>query len=97
MLYDKRWDKKLKKPRVYTLKNLIAWLEHQPAHLQYNFGDAENCLLGQFAHAMGARDPAKTSNALSLRDPFWHIANPPRTAWSTFGAARERARALIRK
>lgn len=49
MLYDPKWDTKTDQ---FTLKNLIAWLEKQPADERYVYTDAERCLLGQWVQSI---------------------------------------------
>lgn len=76
----------------FTLENLIAWLEQRDPSEPYRKANVERCLLGQFAAAMGAFNPAKKSLELEQIDPFYHIAF---MGAPTFGAALERARAAM--
>jgi hypothetical protein len=87
------------KPEVkadpFSLESLIAWLEKQPAGDVYCWSDTEQCLLGQWARAMGVpeKEVANKSTELDTCAPFDDIAllSP-----FTFGAALERAIAAAR-
>lgn len=50
MLYDKQWDKK---PEVFSLKGLIAWLETQDPSTRYNFLDVRDCLITRYLESNG--------------------------------------------
>lgn len=76
----------------FSLENLIAWLEGQAPDAGYDWSDAGQCVLGQFAAAMGAEDAELESLTLGSVKPFDDVAlNSP----YTFGAALERARASL--
>ena len=85
MLYDPRWDQQTKAV-PYSLEDLIAWLEKQPAKKSYCWRDARTCLLGQYAAAIGQRLP--------LYSIPIHLAGVVLQEPLTFGAALDRARRL---
>ena len=80
------------KPDVFSLESLIAWLEKMPADNAYNAANPRECLLGQWIMSAGVDDPTITSVTMGNRMPFNDIAvaRP-----YTFGAALDRARALL--
>lgn len=47
MLYDKRWDYKVKAD-PFTLESLIAWLEKRLATGRYSYVTCGHCLLAQY-------------------------------------------------
>jgi len=84
---------------IFSLENLIAWLERQPADMSYNwasFDDCPGCLITQYLH----------SHRLKFRDGYPRICHElggrivlaisARYPW-TFGAALERACAILEK
>jgi len=83
MLYDKRWDAKIKLEP--TLANLINWLEQQPLNLEYPFVDSTRCLL---AEAFGFE--ASIQATLMGSDLYEVARGWPRT----YRAALKRARQL---
>lgn len=101
MLYDKRWDKTETKPDVFSLENLIVWLEKQPADKVYCYADNGNCLLGQYFIAHGHTDVAVGGETVWLGDAKSHTLPDSfrklAVYWPrTFGAALKRARAYQR-
>ncbi len=94
MLLDTKnpyWQRQVKAD-PFTLENLIAWLEKRDPWERYIVMDVDHCLLGQFAFAMGASDPGKKSLELGDITPFDDVAFK---GAPSFGAALERARALV--
>lgn len=91
MLYDPKWEKTETKADPFSLENLIAWLEKQPADKPYLASEPEICLLGQFSTSMGATCATTKSIDLADAEPFGEIAlrHP-----HTFGDALRRARAV---
>lgn len=92
MLYDLKWDLQTQAD-PFTVEKMIAWLEKQPADEEYNPFIPSICLVGQFCSAHGVRDvPVALHGWLSF------IAFGD-TAWApmTFGAALERALAIVEK
>jgi hypothetical protein len=59
MLYDPNWNKPTtdtkKKPGVFTLDGLIAWLETKDPNEKYRYLSIHRCLLAQYFHAKGFR------------------------------------------
>ena len=96
MLYDPKWEAPTEtKADPFSLESLIAWLEKQPAECSYDWQFIPNCLLGQWARAMGVSGEyaiLNRSKALGMSTPFSGIAlfSP-----CTFGAALERARKAL--
>ena len=98
MLYNKDWDVKTKD--LFTLDNLIAWLETKDPTMPYNFHWPDSCLLGQWA-----RNEDITAFNIQIEGSFVYKVNEERwdlfsfnpiacqEPW-TFGAALERAKAL---
>jgi len=78
----------------YSIENLIAWLETKPADEGYDWTDADNCLLGQWAAANGAHDPREISLNLAEDDTFYHIALE-KIGDCYFGSALHRARSEL--
>ena len=105
MLYDPKWEQQTK-ANPFSLENLIAWLEKQPADAEYEFCQWENCLLAQWLLTIDPTSrPARgrTSgffySALGQTidlTRFRHIALPLDSYQrvGTFGAALERARSI---
>lgn len=103
MLYDPKWEVETKspvKPDVYALSTLIAWLEKQPTKKEYDFWDCDGaCLISQYMTSCGMEslvwDEDRNSSkytAFCNDTNFDDIAFP---SPHTFGAALERARALL--
>lgn len=96
MLYDKRWDAKVKAD-PHTLESLIAWLEKQPAAKRYQFMNCSGrCLYGQYLEAMGHSYEAETKLWSGRRYLFRSFVYEEIAGLypCTFGAALARARAL---
>ena len=101
MLYDPKWEVETK-PDVFSLENLVAWAEKQPAEKEYDFCCTQ-CYLGQYFEAHGYQvamlgtdnvtfvDRGK-ARRVDLPPHFNAIAqDEPRT----FGAALSRARKAL--
>lgn len=99
MLYDPKWEVQTK-PDVFSLENLIAWLEKQPTTAVYNYVDCGGrCLFGQYMAAHGF--PWKMVIGMNILDTggddgfrfkqFVYDRIATQKPW-TFGAALERAR-----
>lgn len=87
------------KPDVFSLEGLIAWLERQPAEIEYDFVDCKGgCLIGLYASGMGQPDITAPDGFYAIHDYFadrditYHVST--QIPW-TFGAALSRARALL--
>lgn len=78
-----------------SVAGFIAWLEKHPAHAEYFWSSGSVCACGKYAESIGQyRDwmGRIVSRNYLIWDKLDHIAHArPRT----FGAALERARALI--
>lgn len=97
-----------KKPDVFSLAGLIAWLEKQPPEREYNFFDCDGtCLLHQYLDAQGHQWPGFGSVA-KPDGPYRRLGDikvgpgptddidlkvASKFPW-TYGAALIRARAL---
>lgn len=100
MLYNPKWEQKTKAD-PFTLEGLIAWLEHQPVSKKYNYMNCQGrCLYGQYMKSVGVcwDEAAPTGHSpdphRAFREKVYLIAC--RSAGpSIFGAALERARALL--
>lgn len=97
MLYDPKWEKKVADP--LALECIIAWLATMPADQKYNYGDiCGACLYSQYLVGLGYESGIK--DAHSSRQLWKDLHNPQTIGvacdrpW-TFGAALERARAVI--
>lgn len=101
MLYDPKWGKTTKAD-PFSLKSLIAWLEQQPAAGKYCYSESGHCLLARYLTAMGFegvgispwtyRHLPDREDRKELPDGWNNIAfGYP----FTFGAALERARAVL--
>lgn len=94
MLYDPKWAPT--KTDVHALPTLIAWLEKQPANMDYPYRDCRGlCLLGQYWLAHG--HPWREGIYGEMQQPTggeWgiKIAAP---GPHTFGAALVRARQFL--
>lgn len=94
MLYDKRWDAKVKAD-PFSLESLIAWLEKQNPAKRYDYIDSSNCVIAQYLKACGAAEydlaPSELERLGWLDIARW--GSEP----ETFGAALARARAELAK
>ena len=98
MLYNKDWDVKTKD--LFTLDNLIAWLETKDPTEVYSFHWPDSCLLGQWARNVdasafnmrieGSFVYKVNEEPINLREYDNIACYEP---W-TFGAALQRAKAL---
>jgi hypothetical protein len=96
MLYDPKWEQQ----KTLSLDGLIAWLEQQPAEGTYRF-DCQTgfCLLDQYITATTGK--ASTPSPLHWRicgggAAYTYIGcGAPSGGPQTFGAALERARAVV--
>lgn len=83
-----------------SLLSFIAWLETKDPNEKYDYCAPGDCLLAQYLQAMGSPDYWLTHNG--VREAFdghgQEIVHPSsdRDTWA-FGAALERARAIIRR
>jgi hypothetical protein len=95
MLYDPKWEKTETKADPYSVHNLIAWLEQQPADSTYDYDDCHGgCLLGQFWASIGHAWGRGQIYLDAPGDMGIRVAAPhPRT----FGGALQRARALTER
>lgn len=103
MLYDPKWEQQTKAD-PHSVASLIAWLERKPAKQIYCYTDTGGCLLAQYFTAQGFKDVDAggwahwshmvDGNRVSMKaGPVFHqIA---KAGARTFGAALERARAVI--
>src|ERR1700691_1845949 len=105
MLYNKDWDVKPKQD-VFSLENLIAWLETKDPDRHYDYTLPQKCVLAQFAKSLDIN--AKTFGWMSYTvngqvidaEPYRQIANGNDAGDKrlyTFGKALERARAELQK
>lgn len=102
MLYDPKWEQKTEtKADPLKLESLISWLEQKPAHAHYNYQCHGGCLLAQYftaAYGRPVRDAGieayftGADERIYYPDSFGLVASVGKY---TFGAALERARALI--
>lgn len=98
MLYDPKWEVKIK-PDVFSLENLIAWAEKQPADKVYDFW-CHRCYLGQYFEEYGYQIDMIGTGTVTFRrkktrplPPHFNeiaIVEP-----HTFGAALDRARKAL--
>jgi hypothetical protein len=98
MLYDPKWGVEVKAD-PFSLDNLIAWLEKQPAKKTYCFMDSGACLLGQYYIAMGCEKVVIGGMSVTL-DGHWQempddFSDIPAEYPRTFGAALKRARKTL--
>lgn len=101
MLYDKRWDAKVEtKADPFSLENLIAWLEKQPARSTYDGCNSDVCLLAQW---LQTKDPSAANVPGQKKHSYWYAVNGQEidlqrfsniavASPMTFGAALKRAR-----
>jgi hypothetical protein len=92
----------------FTLDGLIAWLEKQPANSAYDYGCNGHCLLAQYFTMHGFKNvimgPKSFDHSAGRDVPLPPILNDiaigrwrmfPNNQERTFGAALERARAVL--
>ena len=92
MLYNKNWEKTHIKADPFSLENLIAWLEKQPAQKEYDYLNCEGyCLIGQYLTAHGKH----WSRDYDLLGDSCLRVDVAGTAPYTFGAALNRAREAL--
>lgn len=91
MLYDKRWDKKLKTD-PHTVEAFIAWLEKKPAGEKYNWVCINGCVVAQYRRFVHKQFPWPVLDDMLGSDAAHRLIGSPKP-W-TFGAALKRARAL---
>ena len=97
MLYDPKWGKPPVDPM--SLGSLISWLETKPPHETYKYSNCYRCLLGQYFAAKGFREIVVGVSAVGLNGR----SRPLPTGFNaiaadgmhTFGAALERAKAMV--
>ena len=113
-LDDRNWVET--KPEVFSLADLVAWLETQDPTTEYDYTDTSYCLVGQYTIARGGERVADSyiiggrrlsSLAGGLLEAGLHAVAAgyrrglpcrwPFDGTKTFGAALERARALLAK
>ena len=90
MLYDPKWEKPEVKADPYSLESLIAWLEKQPASMDYCFRDNGNCLLTQYVRSY--KPETVWMGIYQFPHDLIHVA------WvepHTFGDALQRARVAL--
>lgn len=101
MLYDPKWEKQAEtKADPLSLEALIAWLEKQPASIEYDYTDPRDCLLCRYFKAHGYSNPAISGAEMDhdgghtyFPDIFRKIANDSLDG-ENYGAALKRARKL---
>lgn len=106
MLYDPNWSV-IPRPRpddVFSLENLIAWLETMPADQQYDFCDLGQCLLAQWALSV---DPQSLPTGIGAYEYIVHGSVIDLSRFKTvainhdtgrtFGEALERVRPPAKK
>jgi uncharacterized membrane protein len=74
----------------YSLDTFIAWLETMPAEGEYNYWDCGDCLVGQYATALGIPDSWFDIHSANHSQFGLIAALSP----CTFGSALERAKAM---
>lgn len=99
MLFNPSWRKTEEKQRVFTLARLAQWLETKPADESYDWHDVFGCVLCQFLHEVGgyedpAGDVAFGPSTISDWGDEGYYQICGEAPW-TFGAALERARAVL--
>lgn len=101
MLYDPKWEQQTKADPL-KIETLIAWLEKQPASLEYCYEDTAVCLLAQYFAFTEGREVARTGtftvgfkdgNPGLEFDVAWHNRIAGQEPF-TFGAALDRASKL---
>lgn len=99
MLYDPKWEAQTQ-PVIFSLANLIAWLETMPAKETYCYLDSGECLLAQYFRASGKS--ASLGHTTVVFDGVMPVHQIPRSFQDvatgrprTFGAALKRARAAL--
>ncbi len=98
MLYDKKWDQKVKETEL-SLDGLIAWLETMPPEGEYDWYSIKGCVFCQYQKAAGKWVKHIEFEYLPESRYDYHLigANNTETTsgtkadW-TFGKALERAR-----
>lgn len=91
----------------FSLESLIAWLERRPGETEYDFWDCARCMIAQYALDTGIRLTAGDSGS-QYREILERFAANDGCRWNTtpaaevaahtphtFGAALDRARALL--
>ena len=100
-LDDRNWVET--KPEVFSLADLVAWLETQDPTTEYDYTDTSYCLVGQYTIARGGERVADSyiiggrrlsSSSRGLLEAGLHAVA---AGYRTFGAALERARTLLAK
>lgn len=101
MLYNQDWNRK---PEPWTLASLIAWLETKDPKAHYCYTSSTNCLLSQYAKAMGFKAPSASGRAISFSRFSWYVPfgrkhmplpvgfNEIAIYGNTFGGALQRAK-----
>jgi hypothetical protein len=94
MLYDPKWEKQIETPA--PLLRFIAWLEKQPAEVEYDYTQPARCAIAQWLKSEGAADFVLISKKIDeLFGPMANtIVNPHQGNDMTFGGALKRARAF---
>lgn len=106
MLYDPRWEQKTKAD-PFALHTLIAWMEKRPASEAYKYIDIDGCPLARYFRAQGYTGAFCGAAGFTYTGP-WYLLWPLRrlpipaafdnivsASPRTFGAALERARAVL--
>lgn len=99
MLYDPKWNEV--NADAFSLGNLIAWLEKQPANEKYCFRSNGDCLFARYFISCGFGRVSMSSTTLHWGAIYEHARVLP-YGWDdlaadrphTFGSALARARAL---
>lgn len=94
MLYDPKWEDKLKEP---SLAGLAAWLETQDPATVYNWLSTKDCLMCRYARSIGMTIHGAGGS-------YWRMPDQSKVEWPkgstnvarhepfTYGAALQRAR-----
>lgn len=101
MLYNPKWAPVETNPDVFSLDDLIAWLETMPANKVYCYLDHGHCLIGQYVTARGFANPHVYSDGYFKHGPKQENRLDYPTIFNcialgnnrTFGGALKRARA----
>lgn len=83
---------------IFKIEPLVRWLETKRATDEYNFADRKSCVLAQYYEHLGT--DADVGGWTVTIDTKWHTMSEEFSDIAaeephTFGAALERARALL--
>lgn len=102
MLYDPKWEIETKID-IWSLRDLIAWLETKPADEAYCYVESGRCMIAQYLKAKGWAEPRVdpdyvddfSSGERKILPDGWDYVAYGRGEGATFGAALNRARELL--